>query len=116
MRNIKAAWLWFWRLPYWVSLIVSISLFGWSHFDKVQRDQVRQQQKIELDSIALAQDKLGQDIDRYQIKYSALFVKKEPLTKEEKAKIKVAETELKTISAQIDLIKRRLHEICGSEN
>ena len=115
MRNIKAAWLWFWRLPYWVSLIVSISLFGWSHFDKVQREQVRQQQKIELDLIDIERDRLGRDIEQYKRVYRPLFARKR-WDDADHAQAKIADEKLKSLGFRLDEIKRRTREVCGSEN
>ena len=113
-QKFKAAWLWFWRLPPYVSLLFSLALIGWSHFDKVQRDQVRQQQKIELDSIEVERDKLRRDIERYKRKYSALFAKKQS-SEADKARAKLAGEELKSLSARLDEIKRRTSEVCGPE-
>ena len=105
MRNIRATWLR--RSTLWMLLLIFISLISW-RFEKVQREWASQQQQIELDSIALAQDKLGKDIDSYQMKYSALFAKKATLTKEEKTRVKVADADLKAIRAQMSAIERRL--------
>lgn len=111
MRKIKAAWLWFWRLPPYVSLLFSLALIGWTQFDKVQRDHVRQQQRIELNAIDLERDKLGRDIERYKGKYSALFAKKQ-WSEADKVQAKLAYKELKSLSARLDEIKRRTSEVC----
>lgn len=113
MRKLKSVWLWPW-LPY-VSLMISLALIGWTHFDKVQREQVRQRQKIELNSITAESDKIGRDLDQYKREYGALFAQKKLLTKEEKARVKVADEKLKVLSARIKEIQRRTRNARDAE-
>ena len=114
-HNAKSLWSAFRKIPLWVWLLISWSSIGWSYFADQQRHQARQQQQVKLDSIAVAQDKLGRDIDRYKLKYSALFARKTPLTPQDKAKLKVAEEELKAIQARATQIKRRIRLARDSE-
>ncbi len=114
-QKFKAAWLWFWRLPPYVWLLFSLALIGWSHFDKVQRDQVRQQQKIELNSIEVERDKLGRDIEQYKRTYSALFAKKQ-WSEADKARAKLAGEELKSLNARLDEISGARAKFAAPKN
>lgn len=69
MNRFKLVW------P-WVSLLTSILLIGWTHFDKVQREQARQQRQLTLDSINRDGAQLQSESGAYHCKAKALIAKK----------------------------------------
>ena len=96
---------------FWILMLISFSIVGKSHYDDYRQAQVRQQRQIELDSIALAQNKLSHDMDSYRLKYRALFAQKAPLTSQEKVGVQEAERELKAIRARTDAMSRRVRAL-----
>ena len=114
MKKAKVAWLRFWRLPFWVSLLLSLSIICWTYSRNARREEACQQQKIELNAIDIESARLGRDIKSYKLKYEALFAKKQR-TPAEKARMKVADRELESLDARLKEIERRIHEIRGPE-
>lgn len=113
MRNIKAALLWWRRLPWWISILFSLALVGWSHLDRVHRQQVRAQQQTTLDAINRDCAQLQSESDAHYRRGEAL-IKNKHWTKEDMAFAEGFSKKSKALETHSAAIQRRCREFNAS--